>query len=419
MHETGKARNDMGNDVTGSSIDQAFFFLVLAGSFLIAHSRRVKWSRLFAGNTAILLFYLYFAASIFWSGDPSGSFKRLVKDFGLLFVISLIFSESDSLQAMRAVYVRCASVLLPLSILFIKYFPNYSRVYGVGGQLQFTGVTLQKNSLGELVLISMLFLFWDYLETRRPSAKFRWKHLPWDRVALFLMGLWLLDMSQSKTALLCVVIGISLIVRKGWLASKAVSHAILAGALSLPFLLFFSRQFASVIAPVVESIGRNMTFTGRANIWDQITLSTVNPLIGAGYWSFWGGPGGFAIEQAMKTTVPNAHDGYLDIYIDGGFIGLAILFLMLVACGFRIVNRLELKDRLLNRYVLFRFAILIVAICYNLSESQFSRMSMIWFTTLLMLVEFPHNPHKARVSIAVEPAEARIPGHGAGAFANR
>jgi O-antigen ligase len=162
-----------------------------------------------------------------------------------------------------------------------------------------------------------------------------------------------------------------------------------------------------------------MTFTGRADIWDHITLSTVNPLIGAGYWSFWGGPGGFAIDQAMKTTVPNAHDGYLDIYIDGGFIGLTMLLVMLVASGLRIVKRLELKDRLANRYALFRFAILIVAICYNLSESQFARMSMIWFTTLLMFVEFPQNPNSARVPTAVAPAEARVRGRGASTFANR
>jgi O-antigen ligase len=226
-------------------------------------------------------------------------------------------------------------------------------------------------------------------------------------------------MSKSKTALLCLLIGVVLMVRKGPLASKGMSHAILACALSLPFLLFFSRQFASVIAPVVESLGRNMTFTGRADIWDHITLSTVNPLIGSGYWSFWGGPGGFAISQAMKTTVPNAHDGYLDIYIDGGLLGLALLFLMLAACGLRIVNRLGLKKRFANRYAFFRFAFLIVVICYNLSESQFARMSMIWFTTLLMLVEFPQKPRAARVPIAVAPAKARVQGLGASAFANR
>ncbi|MGA2831966.1 MAG: O-antigen ligase family protein [Terracidiphilus sp.] len=418
IYETGKARIDMGNDAAGSLVDQVFFFSILAGSFLIAQSRRFKWTKLFSGNTAVVLFYAYFAASILWSGDPIGSLKRLTKDFGLLFVISILFSESDPLQAMRAVYVRCAAVLLPLSLVLIKYFPNYSRIYDVEGEIQITGVTTQKNTLGELVLICMLFLFWDFLETWWVERKKRRTSFPWDQVALFTVGFWLLLMSQSKTALLCLVIGIVLIARRGWLASRAVSSAILAGALSLPFLLFFSRQFASVIAPIVESLGRNMTFTGRAAIWDHITLNTVNPLIGAGYWSFWGGPGGFAINQAMKTTVPNAHNGYLDIYIDGGFIGLTLLFLMLTVSGRRIVNKLGLTDCFANRYMLFRFAFLIVAICYNLSESQFARMTMMWFSTLLMMVAFPINVRTAKVAAAITPSEATVQGQEAGVFAS-
>jgi hypothetical protein len=43
----------------------------------------------------------------------------------------------------------------------------------------------------------------------------------------------------------------------------------------------------------------------------------------------------------------------------------------------------------LNRYYKVRFAILIAAIIYNLSESTFARMGPIWFTTLLMMVEYP------------------------------
>ena len=410
IYETGKARLDMGNDVAGSPLDQGFFFLILTSSFAVAQSRKVKWAKLFSNNKIIILFYLYFALSIVWSGDPLGSLKRLVKDFGLLFVISTVFSESDPLQAVRAVYVRCAAVLLPLSIVFIKYFPNYSRIYDVNGDIQLTGVTTQKNTLGELVLISMLFLFWDVLETSLVDGRMRWNRFPWDRVVLLGLGWWLLELSKSKTALLCLIIGSVLIVRKGRLASKPMSRAMLAGALALPFLLFFSRQFASVIAPIVESMGRNMTFTGRADIWDHITLSTVNPLIGAGYWNFWGGPGGFAINQAMKTTVPNAHDGYLDIYIDGGFVGLFLLFLMLASCGGRIINQLGIKDRLANRYVLFRFAILIVAICYNLSESQYVRMSMMWFTTLIMLVELPHIARTAKAGHTTAPKETRAYG---------
>ncbi len=378
----------MGNDVSGSPLDLLFFVFVIGGSLLVASSRGFKWGNLFAANRLIALFYFYFALSVCWSGDPEGSIKRIIKDFGLLFVISVIFSERDPLQAMRAVYVRCAIVLLPLSAVLIKYFPSYSRVYAINGDILVTGVTTQKNSLGETSLVLTLFLVWDYLEQRGLGTKLTWRRIGWDRLLLLLMAAWLLQLSQSKTALVCTILGSFLIARSGLLVSKAINRIVLAGALSLPFLLFFSQEFSSVIAPLVQALGRNMTFTGRANIWEHITIETVNPFIGSGYWNFWGGRGGYAIATSMNTSIPNAHCGYVDLYLDGGIIGLILLFMLLVACGGRILKNLT-QSRDSDRYQRVRYALLITAIIYNLSEAHFARKSPICFTTLLMIVEFP------------------------------
>ena len=70
----------------------------------------------------------------------------------------------------------------------------------------------------------------------------------------------------------------------------------------------------------MHALGRNATFTGRTQIWEHINIDTVNPLFGSGYWNFWGGPGGERINQEMQSLIPNAHNGYLDIYLDGGAI---------------------------------------------------------------------------------------------------
>jgi exopolysaccharide production protein ExoQ len=391
---------EMGNESAANPLDQIFNLSVIVASYLVASSRGVSWSRIFKANTAIMLFYLYFAVSIAWSGDPMGSFKRLLKDFSLLFVIGVIASEKDPLEAMRAVYVRCAYVLIPLSVVFIKYFPEYSRAYTIGGEVTITGATTQKNSLGEIVLVFTLFLFWDFFETRRLGPKQRRNRIPWDHIVLLIMGMWLLHLSQSKTALLCTVAGVFLLARSGRLARTAVNRAAIVGALSLPFLLFFSQAFSSVIAPFIEALGRDMTFTGRANIWQHVTINTVNPLIGAGYWNFWGGPGGYAISQAMDTVIPNAHCGYVDIYLDGGVLGLVVLFVMLTGCGFRIVRYLK-KSSDADRYLRMRLAVMVVAIMYNLSESTFARMGPIWFTTLLMMVDLPMKPAAKRVAMAM------------------
>jgi exopolysaccharide production protein ExoQ len=369
-----------GNTAETSPLDQAFFLFVLLASLLVAGSRRVMWGKLFAQNSALMLFYVYFAVSVLWSGDPTGSTKRLVKDFGMLFVMAILWSETHPLVAIRSVYVRCASILFPLSLVFDKYFPNIARAYSRAGEPMSTGVTTQKNSLGELVLIFSLFLIWDLLEEHRAHNKLR--HL-WDRFLLLLIGLWLLHSSESKTALVCLLVGAALALRTGWLASRSVSTVVLAVTFFLPYLALFAQQFNSIIAPVVNDLGRNMTFTGRTDIWRHITLETVNPVVGAGYWNFWGGPGGFAIGAAMKTLVPNAHNGYLDIYLDGGAIGLIMLAALLIASGRRLI-----KGGTGRGFEGLRFSILIVVMIYNLSESTFARLGTMWFATVLALTDF-------------------------------
>jgi|SRR5271165_725647 len=375
--------NGLANEAEGNSIDQIFFFAAIVACLSIATLRQFKWGKLFSGNVPLMLFYLYFALSIFWSEDPVGSTKRLFKDFGMLFVIACILSEKNPLEALRAVFVRCACVLFPLSAVCIKWFPNIARQFAINGDVMYTGVATQKNSLGEIVLVFSLFLVWDYLETK--PAKWRWRQFPWDYALLLALGFWLLQMCQSKTALVCLLIGTALTVRSGWLASRGFSRAALIVALSLPYIMFFAQQYSTVIAPIVEALGRNMTFTGRTDIWQHINSTTVNPLIGAGYYNFWGGSGGEKVNAIMGMTIPNAHNGYVDLYLDGGIVGLCLLFVLLVAYGRRLMK--GLRHDYFRR---LRFALVVVAIIYNMSESNWARLSTIWFATLVALVDFPY-----------------------------
>jgi O-antigen ligase len=348
------------------------------------------------------MLYAFFAISVFWSGDPFGSSKRLCKDFGLLFVVCLILSEKDPLEAVQAIYFRCASVLFPLSILFLRYYPKLGRAYTRAGDPMFIGVTTQKNSLGEIVLVFGLFLIWDCLDPRPATTKRSGIRFVWDRWILVAMGAWLLQNSQSKTAVACLVIG-SLLTTTRLLTPRASRRMALVGGLSVPFLFFFSQQFSSMISPLVEALGRNMTFTGRTNIWDHITLATVNPVWGAGYWNFWGERGGLAIEQAMQTSIPNAHNGYIDMYIDGGCLALILLFLLLVTCGKRLIRNINM-----SRYQRLKFAVLIVAIVYNLSETIFLRLSPLWFTTLLAITVFPWSEEAVGTREASSVARERL-----------
>jgi exopolysaccharide production protein ExoQ len=359
-------------------IDQAFFLSMIVAALLVASSRGVRWGKFFFANGAIMLFYFYFILSSSWSTVPATSLIRIMKDFGtMIFVTLVILSEKDQQDAMRAVFTRSACVLFPLSILFTRYtYGGLGKQYARNGDVMFVGVAGQKNTLGEMAALFSLFLIWDYLENREGR---------WDRIVLLLMGVYLLDKSQSKTSLVCLIIGLALIFRGGFLASnKIINRMILYAALALPVILLVSQSFTDVFSPILGVLGRDATLTGRTNIWQHITSTTVNPIVGAGYWNFWYGLGGRAIQSAMNWDVPNAHNGYLEIYLDGGYIGLVLLFLILIVHGDKLVARINRS----SRYFKVKFALLIVAIIINLTESYFARLSLIWFTTLMVLIDF-------------------------------
>ena len=377
----------LANEQESSPVDTLFYLAVLSSCLFVGWRRGFRWGRLLRDNAAIMLFYLYFALSVFWSGDPTGSIKRLIKDFGLIVVAGVVFSEEAPLEALRAIYIRCAYVLLPLSVVFIKWFPTYGRSYGFGGDMQFTGVTTQKNGLGEITMIFTLFMIWDYLESRVAEKDRRAKRFPWELAVMVFLAVWLMRISESKTALVCTTLGFLLLWRKRLFASQLANIMVLTGALCLPFLVLFSQEFGDVIAPILRALGRNPTFTGRTEIWQHITLQTVNPIVGSGFWNFWGGPGALAINEAMHGQIPNAHNGYLDLYLDGGIIGLTLLFAVLIVSGVRLSNFPRVSKELYY-FQRIRFSVLIIAIVYNLSETAYARVSLIWFTTLLMIVDF-------------------------------
>jgi hypothetical protein len=345
------------------------------------------------------LFYGYFVMSSIWSTYPLDSLIRVTKDFGAtIVVIAVILSEKKPLDALRAVYVRCACVLIPLSADLVRFSP-LGKQYARNGDVSFIGAATQKNSFGEMLLIFMIFLVWDHVEARSAAgAKQLWTGMHWDRVLLLLMGIWLLRLSDSQTSFVAMLMGLALMLRTGWLASRKASRLVFGVALSLPVLLLCTQQFSSVFTPILQALGRDATFTGRTDIWHHITFSTVNPLIGAGYWNFRGGPGGRAVATAMGTGIPNAHDGYLDIFLDGGLIGLFLLSCVLVTSGRRLI-----RDLPIHRYYRLGFAFLVIAIIHNLTESSFARLSALWFTTLLMLVDFPSLRDKLRSASVREP----------------
>ena len=394
-----------GGDSTleGSPLDRLGFFFLICAAWYVLLRRRVDWGSVIAENWAVFLFYGFLLLSVLWANSPLVSFKRWFKEFGNILVALVILTESDPQEALRAVFVRCGCVLLPLSEIFIRWFPELGRRYNIhNGEMEAIGVTGQKNALGALVLVCGLMLIWDLLErgwrNKRRLSRFD-RYLP---LAVLALGVYLIHLCDSKTSLACLALGACILASMRLpLLRKRVR--ILGFCVLAAVLLFFALDsLFGIKEQIVRSLGRDMTFTGRTDVWRELLDVHTDPLLGTGFMSFWD-------DKHYQSRLPywvafSAHNGYLEVYLAGGFVGVFFLAVMLLASGLRINRALSWG----GDYAVVRLALLVIVLLANFSESNFACMSPVGF---LFLVAAIGNVRTAWVLDPGASAPQLPPGH--------
>jgi len=369
-----------GTDLDGNSFDRLFYSGMIAVSCAIIFRRRLVLRQVISANKSIFLFYLLLALTILWADLPYVTLKRWLKETGGLFVILVILTEQHPTDAIEAVFHRCAYVLIPLSVIFIKYVPSMGRVMDHTGNPQYVGVTNQKNSLGEMVLAFCIVILWSMLRPNENGERKKLKELAWPSL-IILMGFWLLYMSDSKTSIVCLAAA-SLILLSHKLtflrARPRFSLGFFLGALPLFILL---QNIPAISDPIFRMLGRNATLTNRTEIWHVVRDHPVNPLIGCGYLMYWDINRTVQVGQ-YESTLKTIHNGYLEIYLDAGYLGLAVLFFMLICLGAR-AAKAYLEDSDSGRLLL---AVFVATLMFNLTESIYARRGPLWFTFLLVCI---------------------------------
>jgi exopolysaccharide production protein ExoQ len=374
----------------GSPLDRAFYFIMIAAALIVVSRRRVNWSAVIAQNWPVFLFYGYLLISVLWANDPLVSFKRWLKEFGNIAVLLVILSEINPEEAFRAVFVRCGYVLIPLSIIFIRYFAALGRTYNLhSGGMEATGVTTQKNSLGVMVLVCCVVLIWEWMERSKLGWRVQGKFDRYFPLVILLIGVWLLKLADSKTSIACLFLAAVILasVRLPLFRRKVTAFGGYAFVAIIAFFLL--NWMVGIIEPIVHMFGRDMTFTGRTDVWRELLALKTNPVFGTGFCSFWD-------NQYYRSRLPSwvafsAHNGYLETYLDGGMVGLFFLGLMLLTLAFKLNRQLSSG----SNYAVVRFTVLLITIIANFSESNFGRMTLLGFLFLLAAIDIPRSRNSA------------------------
>src|ERR1700761_9147121 len=138
----------------GTPLDAVIFFGLITAGVVVLYRRQVRLREIFSNNRWLTIFLIYCFLAIFWSDFPFIAFKRWIKILGHPIMTLVLFTEPDPEEAVCRMMKRCAYFIIPVSILFIKYYPQWGRSWSqFGGEPELTGVTLDKNTLGSMGLI--------------------------------------------------------------------------------------------------------------------------------------------------------------------------------------------------------------------------------------------------------------------------
>jgi len=370
----------------GNSLDRAIFASLIVLSIVILFLRSFNWGSFFARNFFLTIFLLFALTSVVWSDFPFVAFKRWFRDLGNYLVILVVLSDPQPLEAVRMVLRRLCYLLIPFSILLIKYFPQIGRMYEFwSGNIMFVGATTGKNMLGVVCLISGVYFFWDIL-SRWPDRKQRRVRLTiLVNLVLFAMTLYLLELANSATSKVCLVLG-CLVVAAANLRLMKRHTGIL--KVSIPIVLcgYMMLQFGfGINGEIAGMVGRNANLTGRTDLWVFLLGMHTNPALGTGYESFWLGPRLAAVwAKFVGSGINEAHNGYLETYLNLGFAGLLLLSVFLFASYRSVCKALSSGFTLAP----FSLALWTVLLIYNVTESAF-KVHPMWLTFLLGAIVVP------------------------------
>jgi exopolysaccharide production protein ExoQ len=331
----------------GSPLDRTIFSLLTVAAFVILFSRSFQWGKFVRQNSALVSFLAFSLLSVVWSDFPFATFKKWFRDTGVYMALLVVLSDPRPLEAVRTVLRRLYYLLIPLSVVLVKYYPNFGKSFSEWGGQEYTGVSTSKNMLGVLCLVSGIFFFWDMVTHWHQRRDKRFRRIILVDIAFISMALYLLNLCGSKTATVCLALGCVMIAAAhcnfgrrhiSWVKVLAPSVFLLYLILTLGF---------GMGAQLSEAVGGSATMSDRTRIWQVLLSVPINPVVGCGYQSFWLGPRiGWVWARLTGDNVLEAHNGYLQTYLDLGLIGLLLICIFLIATYRKICKQLKAPTEL-------------------------------------------------------------------------
>ena len=379
----------------GSPLDRTVFLLLICWGAVVLARRDIAWGPLLTRNKWLIAYLLYCLSSVLWPDAPDVMMKRWIKDLGNPIMALVLLTEKKPYEALVTTLRRLGFLFVPLSILFIRYYPELGRAYSYGGYASFSGVSDQKNTLGLSCLIVGIGYLWSRLFLERRL----------DRVEIVLLVAWayVMYMAESATAKVCLYVAFTLLLCARLPAIARRPTRILAVTSAAVCLYIAADSLFHVQDNVLAFLGRNETLTNRTTVWEVVRTLQTSAWFGSGFMTFWNGDRMLTIWQQLGPGINQAHSGYLEQYLNLGYIGVA--FIIMIALSTLWTLRRQLKVDYASS--ILRLCFVLLAMLYNYTEASFYGINNMWVLFLLASINLPGT--RAAEQLATAPTALATP----------
>jgi O-antigen ligase len=197
--------------------------------------------------------------------------------------------------------------------------------------------------------------------------------------------IWLLGIANAKTALVCFLLAIAIV---AVLARTPLGRRprLVVAVMVLGLLAAVLLDFAFDIKESgIRALNRNPTLTDRTAVWADVLAVPNNPFVGTGFESFWLGPRVETLWKKYWWRPNQAHNGWIETYINLGAVGLVLLSGVIVS-GFRRILKTLPTDHGFGR---LRLAFLISILLFNYTDATFKALHALYFLFFLIVSDYP------------------------------
>jgi O-antigen ligase len=133
-------------------------------------------------------------------------------------------------------------------------------------------------------------------------------------------------------------------------------------------------------------LGRRPDLTDRMPVWEELLATVKDPILGVGYEVFWAGERMEQLWKILDARIITAHNGYLDIYLSIGIVGLFLMLMNIIAGATKAIKHLNHE----YAYAMLRISLIIVVVLENWTESTFKPVTNMFVLFLVAILEVPH-----------------------------